>query len=379
MKAIVAIDSMKGCLTSEEAGMAFAEGLRGKYPGIYVKVLPVADGGEGTADCIARYSEGYRRMENIVCGPEGRPVTAAWWINTKEKSACIDMASAAGLPLLSPERRNPMHTTSFGVGQLLEEARKRGAKSIILGLGGSATVDGGLGALQALGARILDLDGYIMPTPFTGKMLTKIADIDTEEMKAKWQGTRLTLACDVTSRFTGENGAAHIFAPQKGATPEETEILDAGLLNLKRIIQKKIGIDLDMTDCSGAAGGCGGGLSAFLGAEIKTGSDLVLEVAEFDSHIIDADFVATGEGCADRQTLMHKLPGVILRHCKNAGVKTILVAGRIEDRELLSDAGFDRIIDINSSAIIRFSCTEGCDPLNPAVAKKRLKASGQYL
>lgn len=375
MKSIVAIDSMKGCLTSEEAGRAFAEGLRSRYPDIDVKVLPVADGGEGTAECLARYSDGYIRIESIVIGPEGTPVTAAWWMNTKEKSACIDMAAAAGLPLVDIDRRNPMTTTTYGVGQLLVLARDNGARKIIIGLGGSATVDGGLGAMQALGARILDKSGTELPAPFVGGMLNDVADIGPEETSNEWRDTELILACDVTTRFTGANGAARIFAPQKGASPKESQILDEGLKNLKDIIQKKTGIDLDSLDGSGAAGGCGGGFSALLGAKMKSGAELVLDAAGFDTLLADADLVVTGEGKADRQTLMNKLPGAILDRCNKAGVKAILVAGKIEDRNLLYEAGFKEVIDINAPDIIRLSGTEGCDPLDPAIADRRLRTS----
>lgn len=376
---VVAIDSMKGCLTSIEAGNAFAEGLKETYPGIDVKVLHVADGGEGTADCIAGYSPVYQRQKSIVTGPEGAPVEAEWHYDPTTGTACIDMAAAAGLPLIAPAKRNPMRTTTYGVGQLLQEARLKGAKRIILGLGGSATVDGGLGALQALGAVILDRAGNRMSAPFAGWMLTEIGDIDTSEVSADWQHIELTLACDVTTRFTGDEGAAHVFAPQKGANEEETAILDSGLLNLKGIIMEKTGIDLDMMDGSGAAGGCGGGLAGLLGARVTSGADLVLDAVGFDSATEDADLVVTGEGKADRQTLMNKLPGVILRRCLKKGVPTIIVAGKIEDEEKLADAGFARIIDINSTDVIRHSGTEDCDPMDSEVAYRRLIASGKSI
>lgn len=377
MKAVVAIDSMKGCLTSKEAGTAFAEGLKDRWPEMEVKVLPVADGGEGTADCIAGYSEGYLRIQSVACGPEGKPVKAGWWMNQSEKIACIDMAAAAGLPLVGIDSRNPMKTTTYGVGQLLDEARKQGAEKIILGLGGSATVDGGMGALQALGAKLTDKTGDDLPVPFVGAMLSDIADINTEGMSPEWKDTELILACDVTTRFTGENGAARIFAPQKGASPEETEFLDAGLVNLKDIIKRKKGTDLDTLAGSGAAGGCGGGLMAILGGRIATGADLVLDAAGFDSLIEDADFVVTGEGKADSQTLMHKLPGAILDRCKKAGVKAVIIAGKIEDRNLLSEAGFAEVIDINNPQTVSISGTEGCQPLDRNIATRRLTATGK--
>lgn len=376
---IVAIDSMKGVASSEHASASFASGIR--YTQQYTSVFSfaVADGGEGTARCLASHSRDFQREESTVIGPEGFPVKAEWWRHSTGMVAYIDLASAAGLPLVASGRRNPMRTTTYGVGQLLAEAHHRYGRKIILGLGGSATVDGGLGALQAMGAVILDRRGIPMPIPFTGSMLTDVGDIELNGITERWKATELTLACDVTTRYTGAEGAAYIFGAQKGANEEETRILDVGLYNLKSILLKKTGIDLDTIDGSGAAGGVGGGLMAALGGKIVSGSEMMLDFMNFEDWLTHAGMVVTGEGCADRQTLMNKIPGAILKKCRQLGVPAIIVAGRIEDEEKLKEAGFSKIIDINSPEIVKISGTEGCNPMDREVALSRLRAAGQLL
>lgn len=387
MKIVVAIDSMKGCLTSKAASDACAQGLRISHPDASVAAIPVADGGEGTSEAIAASSKGIVRMKSSVTGPDGTDMDAEWWMDDVNKTAYMDMAAAAGLTLVHEDERNPMNTTSYGVGQLIMASIAKGAKHIILGLGGSATVDGGIGACQALGVRFFKTATFARPKHKTiggseyieikdrikGRDLRGIADIDINSVDSRIKDTEILLACDVKAPFTGETGAAKIFGPQKGANPNEVEILEEGLENVRLIIRRILDIDLNDVAGSGAAGGCAGGLMSLIGAKITNGARLVLDSIDFDVIIEDADMIITGEGSADCQTLMGKLPFEILQRGKQKKIPVILVAGKIEDKEKLEEAGFAKVIDINSEEIALRSNTSGLDVMNPEVASARLR------
>lgn len=397
MKVVVAIDSMKGCLGSKEASEACAEGVRKILMERDIKsgnlnetsendviAIPVADGGEGTAEAIAYANKQISRMQSRVMGPDGNPVDAEWWLDKSKGIAYMDMAAAAGLTLLPLEKRNPMKTSTYGVGQMILAASEAGARKIILGLGGSATVDGGMGACQALGVKFLKSEELLeqdkisgnkeMPSPILGQQLADIIDIDITGIDDRIKGVNILLACDVTAPFTGKDGAARVFGPQKGANPDEVEILEKGLENLRGVILQKLGIDLNSVPGSGAAGGCAGGLVSLLGAKIEKGASLVLDSIGFDDIIKDSDLVITGEGSADRQTLMGKLPFEILHRGKKNGIPVILVAGKIRDEDALKTAGFAKIIDINSVDNIRRSNTEDGNAMDSDIAKARLKS-----
>lgn len=347
MKIVVAIDSMKGCLDSENASEAMKSGLELAFPDAKIISVPVADGGEGTAEAIAKANRGVERMHSVVEGPLGDPVNAEWWFNHDSSTAYMDMASAAGITLIAENDRNPLKTSTYGVGQLICKALESGADHIVVGMGGSATVDGGMGACRAL-----------------------------RECKCS---AEISLACDVIAPFTGDNGAARVFGPQKGATPEEVEILESKLEKIRQEVLLSCGIDLNAIPGSGAAGGCAGGLMAYCGAKIENGAKLVLDSIGFDNIVEDADLIVTGEGSADSQTLMGKLPSEILRRGKMRGIPVVLVAGHVDGAEKLLDAGFSLIIDINSSENINRSHTGGKDAMLPQTAKTRLKAVGKCI
>ena len=336
---VVAIDSMKGCLDSLSASKALTEGLMAnagsvgktermivdaegaskaeamgemhdKVEAIYV---PVADGGEGTAEALS-YSDGrFARQQSTVLGPLGTEIVAEWYYDAESATAFIDMSAAAGLVLIDESRRNPLNTTSYGVGQLLMEAASKGARKILLGLGGSAIVDAGLGACQALGVNLFDTGNHLLPYPFTGKMLPLVKDFNIEQSFAERYGLDLLLLCDVTAPFTGERGAAQVFGPQKGAGPEEVAYLEKGMENVRELILSRLGIDLNTVAGSGAAGGMAGGLMALAGGEIREGAPLLLDAIGFDAIIEGANLIITGEGSSDSQTLMGKLPFEILQ------------------------------------------------------------------
>ena len=312
-KIIVAIDSFKGCLTSAEANQAACEGILDRMPEAKVVQVPVSDGGEGWLEAF-RAAMGGSIVEVNVKDPLMRPIVAQYLI--QGDTAVIEIAKASGLTLLKPEERNPMVATSYGTGQLVVDAIRRGCKHIIVGLGGSATSDCGIGMLEAI-------------------------------ENADYKDVRFTIATDVTNPLCGENGAAHIFGPQKGATPEMVEALDARAKHFAEASTKHLGRDCQNMPGAGAAGGLGYAFLQYMKAECRSGIDLLLDTIHFDDLLQDADLVITGEGSADRQTLMGKLPFGILQRARKQNVPVMLIAGRIADEQILLDAGFSRVACIN--------------------------------
>ncbi len=351
-KVVVGMDSMKGCLDSLSASGALADGVAKQFPEAEVICVPVADGGEGTAAAMAFGNDRFVRQSSLVAGPLGDVVSAEWYLDEETGTAVIDMAAAAGLNLVEESRRNPLVATTYGVGELILEAVSKGAKKNLLGLGGSATVDGGMGAIQALAQRQTD---------------SVIESLKRGEVE-------LELLCDVEAPFTGERGAARVFGPQKGASAEDVEVLEERLEDIRMMVLESQGIDLNEVPGSGAAGGLAGGLMAFAGGRIVKGAETVLDAIGFDDIIEGADLIITGEGSSDRQTLMGKIPFEILQRGKRKGVPVWLVAGRVSDEETLLQAGFERVICINSPENIERSGTVGMEAMEPEVASKRLRA-----
>ena len=313
-KIILAIDSFKGCLTSAEANQAAADGIRLRMPDAEVIQIPVSDGGEGWLEAFLS-AKGGRLVDVTVNDPLMRPIGAQYLI--QGDMAVIEIAKASGLTLLTPEERNPMVATSYGTGQLVADAVHRGCKHIVVGLGGSATSDCGIGMLRA------------------------IAHLATDNV-------HFTIATDVTNPLCGEYGAARVFAPQKGATPEMVMALDARARQFAEKSAIRFGYDRQNVPGAGAAGGLGYAFLQYLNAICRSGIDLLLDAVRFDDLLYDADMVITGEGSADRQTLMGKLPFGILQRARQHHVPVTLIAGRISDSQELLDAGFSRIACINS-------------------------------
>ncbi len=369
----MAMDSMKGCLDSLSASHAIASGIISNETDVEVVCVPVADGGEGTAETLAFGKIKFSKQISKVTGPLGLEIKAEWYFDEESSTAFIDMAAAAGLAIVGESQRNPLQTTTYGVGELIKEAVDKGAHKIMLGLGGSATVDGGLGALQALGLRLIDSERKVMPIPFTGG-LNQIMDIEASGFLAENIDIDIFLLCDVSAPFTGLDGAAYVFGPQKGASPSDVHYLETGMDNVRKLIISKTGLDLNDVPGSGAAGGLAGGLMAFAGGKIVKGASVVLDAIGFDDIIEGADLIVTGEGSSDRQTLMGKIPYEILKRGKRKNIPVWLVAGRIADEEALSEAGFEKTICINSPDIARRSNTVGQNQMDPDVASRRLKA-----
>ena len=326
MQVVVAIDSFKGCLTSKEANLAAAEGIKSICPKAEVIQVPVSDGGEGFMEAF-HAAIGGELIEIMVRDPLMRPVSAKYLL--QDKSAVIEIAQASGLTLITKEERNPMVATSYGTGQLVADAVRRGAEHIIVGLGGSATSDAGIGMLRAL------IDNF-----------AKHGEWDNiQELK----NVHFTIASDVKNPLCGENGAAHVFAPQKGASPDMVLQLDERARKFAEVSAKHFGYDRSEAEGAGAAGGLGYAFLQYMDADCKPGIELLLDTIKFRDIVKDADLIITGEGSADRQTLMGKLPMGILQQSGNAPV--CLIAGRISDKEELLKAGFAHVECINPEGI----------------------------
>lgn len=348
-KAVLAIDSFKGCLTSAEAEAAAAEGVHAALPECEVIRIPVADGGEGMLDVLIAATHG-KSISVQAHGPLMELREARYGISGDGQTAFIEMAAISGLPLVAPEKRNPMQTTTFGTGELIRDALQRGCRHFIIGLGGSATNDAGLGMLRALGFRFPDKTGNV--SGYGGQMMGKVDSIDTSSVHPLLSGCTFTAACDVRNPFYGTNGAAYVFAPQKGADTAMIEALDAGMRHLAAVIFRTTGKDISSCPGAGAAGGMGGSLSAFLNAELKPGIQLLLEMQNFAEQIKDADLIITGEGKSDRQTVMGKVPYGILTEARKQHIPVVLIAGGIEDTDILTRAGFHGIFSITPSPVV---------------------------
>lgn len=326
MNVIVAIDSLKGSLSSLQAGAAAKAGILRAIPDATVSVKPVADGGEGTVNALVSGLSG-RSVTIAVTGPLGETVEATYGI-LPDHTAVIEMAEAAGLPLVPAEKRNPMITTTYGVGEMILHALDEGCRSFIIGIGGSATNDGGTGMLRALGCRFRKADGTdIAPG---AQELAGLAAIETEALDPRLKESRFSIACDVTNPLCGPNGASYIFAPQKGATPSLIPELDAALAHFADVTASILGRDLRNQPGTGAAGGLGFAFASYLQGTLRPGVDIVLDAVLPESELRAADIVVTGEGRFDGQTAMGKAPVGIARRAKACGCKVIVLAGSVE-------------------------------------------------
>lgn len=341
MKVVIAPDSFKGSLSSTEVARAAAKAVADCFPSCSTVTVGAADGGEGTVRAMTA-ALGGDLIKVMVSDPLGRQVEAEY--GKAGDTAVIETAAACGLVLLSPEERNPMDTSTFGVGEMILDALGRGCGRFIIGLGGSATNDGGTGMLSALGVRFLDSEGREIRG--CGGSLGKIVDMDCSGIPESLSRCSFTVACDVDTPFCGPSGAAEVFAPQKGAGPEQVKILDMGMAGFAGLVKDKLGRDIAAIPGSGAAGGLGGAFSAFLGARLRSGVDMVLDAIGFDSLLEGADLVITGEGRADGQTPKGKTAAGILRRAGRAGIPTVLIAGEVENSEALESLGFRDIIRV---------------------------------
>ena len=325
-----------------EAGNAIACGVRKALPESEAIVVPVADGGEGTTEALCGALSG-EILRVKVRGPLGESVVTEYAI-AEGGTAIIEMSQASGLPLISKEERNPLLTSTFGTGEMILDAIRRGCRKFLVGIGGSATNDGGTGMLSALGFRFLDKEGR--PLEGCGASLGKIAEIDCSGVAEELADCRFTVACDVDTPFCGPKGATRVFSPQKGADPEAVEELENGMRNFADLVERSKGISLHSMPGSGAAGGLGGAFSAFLGAELKPGVDMVLDAVDFSKKIEGASLVITGEGKTDSQTLKGKTPAGVLAYASRIDIPVVVLCGKVEDAALLEESDFAAVFPI---------------------------------
>jgi glycerate kinase len=326
IKVIIAPQEFKGALSALAAAEAIERGVKAALPEAETVLVPVADGGDGTLDALVEGSGG-RVFRSVVTGPLGQPLEARWGVMGDGQTAVIEMALACGLALVPHQRRNPNITTTRGTGEIIAEALDRGFSRIVVGLGGSATNDGGAGMASALGARLLDAEGQTLPDG--GAALARLAKVDVSKLNPKLADTTIIGATDVTNPLCGPTGASAVYGPQKGATAEMVVELEAALKNYGRVLRRDLGKDVAERPGAGAAGGLGAGLMAFAAAELLPGIDMVCDVVNFDAHLQGADLVITGEGRADRSTIFNKAPVGVARRALAEGVPTLLLAGSL--------------------------------------------------
>ncbi|MBP2604245.1 glycerate kinase [Acinetobacter calcoaceticus] len=349
MKVVIAPDSFKDSLSALGVAQAIAQGWQEVFPEAETILCPMADGGEGTLEAVLEVCKGEWR-EKTVIGPLGKPVQAKWGWLEKQKIAMIEMAQASGIQLVPPSERDACQSTTFGTGQLILDALDAGAKDIILTVGGSATNDGGTGLLTALGARLLDSNQHVLPAG--GLALQNLSKIDLTHFDPRIQQTRFLLAADVTNPLCGPNGASYIFGPQKGATPAQVQLLDEALAHFADVSARLLGFDKRDEAGSGAAGGLGFAAKSYLNAEFKAGVEVVAELNQLASKISNADWVITGEGKFDRQTLNGKTVFGVSRVAKMKNIPVIVIAGTLgEGYQALYEHGVTAAFSLTNGPI----------------------------
>lgn len=349
MKIVVAPDSFKGSLTAVEISDAIEQGIREVFPEAEIVKIPMADGGDGTVECLVKATGG-EILKEKVRGPLGEEVYASYGILGDKKTAVIEMAEASGLTLVPENKRNPLITTTYGTGQLIKAALDRGCRKMIIGIGGSATNDGGAGMVQALGGKLLDRKGKEIG--FGGGELKKIFQINTEHLDNRLSKTKVLVASDVSNPLCGSQGASNIYGPQKGATHEMIEELDESLAYFADIIKRDLNKDVKDIAGAGAAGGLGASLMAFLDAELRPGIEIIIEIVRLEQAIKDADLVITGEGKIDGQTIYGKAPIGVAKIAKKYNIPVAAVAAIVgNDADIVHQYGINTLIQISEPPV----------------------------
>ena len=343
MKVVISPDSFKESMSSKEVCDCVERGILSIFPEWEIKKVPMADGGEGTLESLIDATNGKIYNEETL-NPLGEKIISKYGILGDKNIAIIEMASTSGIELIPSEKRNPYITTTYGTGQLMLKALDHDVERIILGIGGSATTDGGAGMLQALGAKLTDENGREIG--FGGFELGKLAKIDFSNLDERLRKVEILVACDVSNPLTGKNGAAHVFGPQKGATPQMVEVLDNNLSHYAKIVKRDLNMEINDVPGAGAAGGLGAGLLT-LGGILKKGIEIVIDAADLEEKLKDADLVITGEGGMDKQTIYGKTPFGVAELAKKYNIPVIGIAGNLGNGyEILYDNGFDAIFSI---------------------------------
>ncbi|MGE5678561.1 MAG: glycerate kinase [Pseudomonadota bacterium] len=341
MKILFAPDSFKGTMSSIKVIELLKDAASKHFTPLETVDVPIADGGEGTVDSL-KIATGGEYRHKVVSGPLGQPVKAMYGIINGD-TAVIEMAQASGITLIKDEERNPLLTTTYGTGELIKEALDLGIRKFIVGIGGSATNDGGIGAAQALGISFLDDSGK--EVGYGGQQLSKISKILVNKIDPRIKESSFIVICDVSNPLTGESGATAVYGPQKGATKEMLEILESGMKNYASVIKDTIGQDIDKMPGAGAAGGLGAALMAFFGARLKPGIETILEIVNFDKLLEGVDLVITGEGRIDGQSVYGKVPVGVASHCRKKGIKVVAIVGSMGQKaENTYEFGIDSIM-----------------------------------
>lgn len=371
MKIVIAPDSYKESLTALEVANEIEAGFREVFPRAEYLKLPVADGGEGTVQAMIEATNG-RRVDVTVTGPLGEPVNAFYGLTGDGQTAVIEMAAASGLALVPNDRRNPYLTTSYGSGELILAALNAGVHNFIIGIGGSATNDGGAGMLQALGVALLDADGKNIA--FGGEALSQLDRIDLSNLDSRILQSTINVACDVNNPLCGPQGASAIFGPQKGATPTMVGVLDRCLHHFAQVIKRDLGVDVLDVPGTGAAGGMGAAMIGIMGGKLRPGSEIITEAVGLDDAVKDADLVITGEGRIDGQTIFGKTPIGVARVAKRYGKPVIGIAGCLtKEAPVVYDHGIDVIVSV------LFECCSVQDALARGAFNLRLAAKNVAL
>lgn len=357
MKIVIAPQEFKESLRGIEIARAMREGVIRVWPDAETELVPVADGGDGTLQSLVDASGG-DIMSATVDDPLGRPIDAIWGALGDGQTAVIEMARSSGLAILTPEERNPLITTTYGVGELMLQALDAGYRHLIIGIGGSATNDGGAGMAQALGVRLLDADGNELARG--GGALSELDRIDVSSLDPRLSDTTIDVACDVNNPLCGETGASAIFGPQKGADPKTVKYLDAALHRFGELLERDLGQDVMVVPGAGAAGGLGAGLMAFTNARLRPGADIVIDALDLDARLEGASLVIVGEGQTDRSTIFHKAPVAVAQRAKVQGTPVIAISGSLGD-------GYQQVHEHGIDAA--FSILDCCMTLEDAMAE----------
>ncbi len=368
MKVVIAPDSYKGCLSALEVAKAMERGVLSVFPTAEVRKIPIADGGEGTVAALVTATDGQLRQAEVT-DPLGNKISAHWGVLGDGRTAVIEMAAASGLPLVPKEKRDPRVTTTYGTGELIKAALADGLAKIIIGIGGSATNDGGTGMARALGVRFLDAAGREVAAG--GGSLAEICQIDTTGLDPRLKNTEIVVACDVDNPLCGTRGASAVFGPQKGATPEMVQQLDAGLAKYASCARQATGRDVAEKAGAGAAGGLGAGLMFFTPAQLKPGVEIVLDAVGFSDIVRDADFVITGEGRTDFQTAFGKAPVGVAKVAKTHGAPVFCISGGLgEGADDVLAQGIDAVMSICDRPLSLEECmAAGAQLIEPAAAR----------
>ena len=379
MKIVIAPDSFKGSLTALQVAEAIEVGLRRMFTDAAIEKIPMADGGEGTVQSLVDATGG-QILTAQVLDPLGNSINAQYGVLGDGVTAVIEMAAASGLTLVPLDKRDPRVTTTYGTGELIRVALAHGCRKLIIGIGGSATNDGGAGMAQALGAKLLTASGeQIEPG---GGSLATLNSIDLSELDPGIAETETVVACDVNNPLTGKQGASHVYGPQKGATPEMIRVLDANLVHFDKIVQRDLSKSVGNVPGAGAAGGLGAGLMAFLDASLKSGIDIVTEATQLSKRFAGADLVITGEGQINFQTVFGKTPVGVAKVAKTHNIPVIAIAGSIADNsDGVYDAGIDAMIDIVPEPMSLETAIENATTLIETAAERagRMVATGMKI